>query len=381
MEIAGSLLTRPGLFILAFFTMVVISAISLSRMLFINNLEEVKNYSVMFLVTISGFLAAYKWSFRGDLNDIRSIAVLAALLFLANSQIDFKSGSRFQIYYFITMILISVLVVSSAVKSLPNRLNNISANFKYSTIDILLNEKNRLKERQEFNSDFSEIDNLENLYNYLKIENLLPFYSPTDVGYLNVISKQKPYYYISSYDSSTKYDNEVILNKLKQNMPQSIIIDARNLYFDSIHITLRHPLVIKWLVQNYQLRNSMGNYYIFTQNIDSFDNNLADWNRIFGEIDLGNIPYFIDEGEDCISGDECIMYIRVVLEKKGDFCKLVITDKGMEFKFFFPIKYSSNSALIPFDRLWPVDDNSKIKQISCAKETKYFKNFVGDKLL
>ena len=382
MDIAGSLLNRPGLFILAFFTMVVISAISLSRILMINNdLVAVKNYNVMFLVTISGFLAAYKWSFRGDLNDIRSIVVLAALLFLANSQIDFKSISRFQIYFFITMILVSALVVSSAVKSLPNRLNNISANFKYSTIDILLNEKNRLKERQKFYSDFSDVDNLENLYNYLKIENLLPFYSPTDVGYLNVISKQKPYYYISSYDSSTKYDNEIILNKLKQNMPKSIVIDARNLYFDSVHITLRHPLVIKWLVKNYQLRNSIGNYFIFAQNLDRFEVNLADWNRVFGEIDLGNIPYFIDEGENCTSGDECLIYIRVVLEKKGDFCKLVINDKEMEFKFFFPIKYSSNSALIPLGRLWPIGDNSRIKQISCAKETKYFKTFVGDKLL
>ena len=381
MDIAGSLLNRPGLFILAFFTMVVISAISLSRILMINNdLVAVKNYNVMFLVTISGFLAAYKWSFRGDLNDIRSIAVLAALLFLANSQIDFKSRSRFQIYFFITMILISALVVSSAVKSLPNRLNNISANFKYSTIDILLNEKNRLKVRQKFNSDFSDVDNLENLYNYLKIENLLPFYSPTDVGYLNVISKQKPYYYISSYDSSTKYDNEIILNKLKQNMPKSIVIDARNLYFDSVHITLRHPLVIKWLVKNYQLRNSIGNYFIFAQNLDRFEDNLANWNRVFGEIDLGNIPYFIDEGKKCRKGQDCGKYIKVKLLKEGEFCKFTLSNLNVEAKFFFPIRYDSEFAIIPFSRLWSVGQISEFRGIDCAVEYESIDKDLYDKL-
>jgi hypothetical protein len=381
MDIVGSFLSKPGLFTLIFLTMVIISAISLSRILVINSdLVELRNYCVMFLVTISGFLAAYKWSFRGDLNDIRSIAALSALLYISNGKIEFNTKSRLRIYNLVSIFLIGAILLGSIAKIFPTRIKNFSANLNVSTIEILKSENNRLKERQNYNSDFTQVDNLDNLYSYLKQNNLLPFYSPTDIGYLNVISKQKPYYYISSYDSSTKYDNEVLLDKLKSEIPKTIIIDVRSLYFDSIHLTLRHPLVIKWIVNNYQFHQTIGNYNIFTQNLNKSDGNLQGWNSLFGEIDLGNIPYYVSEGEECAKELECDRYIKVKLLKKGEFCKFTILNSDLESRFFFPIRYDSEFAIIPFSRLWPVDKLSKIKEISCAEKYELIDKELYDKL-
>lgn len=96
----------------------------------------------------------------------------------------------------------------------------------------------------------------------------------------------------------------------------------REICISTVYITLRHPLVIKWLVKNYQLRNSIGNYFIFAQNLNRFEDNLADWNRVFSEIDLGNIPYFIDEGKECRKGQDCGKYIKVKLIKEENFVNL-----------------------------------------------------------
>jgi hypothetical protein len=163
-------------------------------------------------------------------------------------------------------------------------------------------------------------------------------------------------------------------------MPKSIVIDARNLYFDSVHITLRHPLVIKWLVKNYQLRNSIGNYFIFAQNLNRFEDNLADWNRVFGEIDLGNIPYFIDEGKECRKGQDCGKYIKVKLLKEGEFCKFTLSNLNVESKFFFPIRYDSEFAIIPFSRLWSVGQISEFRGIDCAVEYESIDKDLYDKL-
>jgi hypothetical protein len=381
MDIFGNLLNNSGLVILTFFIMTLISAISFSKILIIKgDLTEIRNYCVIFLITVSGFLAAYKWSFRGDLNDIKSIAIMSTLLFLASNRFEWKINARFSIYYSLIIILISSLLLSSIVKVIPSRLNNFLTNINLSTIKILKNEKENLENRQKYHSDFSEIDNLVNLSEYLEKEKLIPFYAPTDNGYLNIILRQKPYYYITGYDSSTRYDNEVLLMDLKKDMPKSIVIDARSLNFDSVHLTLRHPLVIKWLVENYELSFSIGSYSIFTQNLDSFQNNLGDWNSVFGEIDLGNVPYFISEGDACKIAQECEKYIKVKLDRKLEFCKFTVFSLGVESKFFFPNRFDSEFAIIPFSRLWSVDKKSELKEIDCAAEYKVIERKLHDNL-
>jgi len=99
-----------------------------------------------------------------------------------------------------------------------------------------------------------------------------------------------------------------------------------------------------------------------------------------GITDLGNIPYFISEDRNCGAEEDCQVYLKIKLLKEDEFCNLTIETRGVKTKFFFPIKYDVDYALIPFSRLWSVSETSSISDISCSNQYVLFKNNLENRL-
>jgi hypothetical protein len=384
MDLASNLIDRPGLFIIVFFAMISIFCISAIYLVSNRSSEEkIINYSVLLVVTTAGIGSLYKWSFRGDSKDLTSIAMVSILLFIAtiinansNSNINKSLNMHIKVFLIVTTILGLYLVRNEV----PGRIKGFIDNLDIKVAQSLLSENQDLKNRQIFRSDFSEIANIYDLEKYLNDNDLLPFYSPTDFGYLHVLTKQKPYFYISAYDSSTDFENAKLIELLNKNRPKSLILDQFRLSFDGVHLSLRHPNLIKWLIANYSLKDTIGSYFIFTQNSNDYLNNLAGWTKLLGDTDLGNVPYFIKEDRSCFKNEACSNYLKVKLIKDGDFCFVSTQTGGNINTYFFPIRYKSDYAIIPFDKLWSVNEDSVVRSVSCANEYVLFRNNLGKRL-
>jgi hypothetical protein len=383
MSLAADFIDRPGLFSVVFFAMIIILAISLINFIFDKKRSsETMNFGVLFIVVFAGIGALYKWSFRGDLVDTRSIAIISILIFITIIlnifQIEFRLDKLRTIQY--ALIILVTITTFSLRQEVPTRIYNFVNNLNFATIDTISQEKEKLRIRQTKFSDFSEVPYIYSVRDFLNDNNLFPFYSPTDFGYLNALTKQKPYFYISSYDSSTKLDNLKLIKLLSENHPKAIIVNETKISFDSVHLNFRHPILLKWIIDNYELKTTIGNYFIFTQKFNSFDSNLPGWVKLMGITDLGNIPYFISEDRNCGAEEDCQVYLKIKLLKEDEFCNLTIETRGVKTKFFFPIKYDVDYALIPFSRLWSVSETSSISDISCSNQYVLFKNNLENRL-
>jgi hypothetical protein len=340
------------------------------------------NFGVLFIVVFAGIGALYKWSFRGDLVDTRSIAISSILIFIAIIlnvyQIEFRLDEIKTIQY--ALVVLITITTFSLRQEIPTRIYNLANNLNFSTINAISQEKEKLIKRQTTFSDFSEVPDIYSVRDFLNDNGLFPFYSPTDFGYLHALTKQKPYFYISAYDSSTKLENSKLIELLNENRPKSIILNETKISFDSVHLNFRHPILLKWIINNYELKTTIGNYFIFTQNFNSFDSNLSGWVKLMGITDLGNIPYFINEDRNCEDEKDCEIYLKIKLIKKDEFCDFTIESSGVETKYFFPIKYDVDYAIVPFSKLWSASETSSIRGISCSNQYVLFKNNLRNRL-
>jgi hypothetical protein len=205
------------------------------------------------------------------------------------------------------------------------------------------------------------------------------FYSLPDNPILYLIANNNPPYQINGFNLSPIFEQQKIVNYLKKDQIEFIIIEPNKNYIDGFSYAVRLPLVYRYVAQNYIFDFETSRFMVFRLKKSSEIVDINNWKRaLTNNVDLGFlIPYSkkpIAQYLDCFS--ECVEYLRISLPKLHENrLNLNFDSKYGNFKVLFDAKEGQNIFWLRLDRLWFYREDFKYHITSDQEisELKFFK--------
>jgi len=140
-----------------------------------------------------------------------------------------------------------------------------------------------------------ELDSLAIELKKIKVDKVFSY--PADPVIYSLLG-QKPPFYFSTYEASTEYGQNKIIEYLKNNKINYVIINTSiNAVQDSVPDYIRVPLITRFILNNYNTVKKVGDYLILEKvdKTDFFKNNINEsFSNYLLNVDLESIP--ISEG-------------------------------------------------------------------------------------
>jgi hypothetical protein len=208
------------------------------------------------------------------------------------------------------------------------------------------------------------------------------FYTLPDNPILYLIADNKPPYHINGFNLSPIFEQYKIINNLKKNQVQFIIIEPNKNYIDGFSYTVRLPLVYKYVAENYIFDFETSRFMVFRLKKSSEGSNLNEWVKALSKsMDFGFLLSHAKNPDqddiNCISN--CEDYLKVSLPKNHkERVNLTFLSLDGEFNISFITQPEKNVYWLKLNNLWFYRNNSKYLIISddklCKNEFLKFKS-------
>jgi len=275
------------------------------------------------------YLSLQKYSVRGPTYDSWLVGICILTIFiLASTSMDLKFESHKAIWPygigFISILLFLFVPFS-----------NLSSN--HSTFFNLI--KN---ERQTMISKYSDVRNYAvkpewvSTINFLNTKSSKRFFTLTDNGYLYLATGQLPYFHLAAHEMSNKIDDLDLVNNLKNDPPEYLVIDLHTLNFEQVNSSIRLPKTVQYLTHNFSFIKNFEDIYVFQKKTNN-DTKIDDkFYSIFREVDLGQIPFRLNlsfSGECLKEYKNCQEYLRFNLKPNSSTCWLEFNFEGRSVRY------------------------------------------------
>ena len=264
------------------------------------------------------YLSLQKYSVRGPTYDSWLVGICILSIFIlasTNTDLKFESHKDFWPYGIGLIPILLILVVP---------FTNLSLN--YSTLFNLI--KN---ERQIMISKYSDVKNYAikpewvSTINFLNSKSSKRFFTLTDNGYLYLATGQLPYFHLAAHEMSNTIDDLELVNSLKKDPPEYLIVDLHTLNFEQVNSSIRLPKTVQYLTHNFSFIKNFEDIYIFQKKTNN-DTKIDDkFYSIFREVDLGQIPLRLNLSfsSECLRDSKnCQEYLRFKLKPNSSICWL-----------------------------------------------------------
>jgi hypothetical protein len=291
-----------------------------------------------------------------------SLGIFIFLLLLLN---EYKLKINAYIKYNIFLLFFLYLYTNGSLMNFTARIFQFDDKIKYTMNSFkLLNEKSYGALNifpPNLNAYKDEKILIETLHNKYKNPT---FYSLPDNPILYLIADNNPPYQINGFSLSPIFEQKKIINDLKKNQVQFIIIEPNKNYIDGFSYTVRLPLIYKYVTQNYTFDFETSRFMVFRLKKSSEDINFNGWSKALSDsIDFGHLlsssNYKEKTNVTCIQN--CKDFLKITLDDHNlDRISFDLRLNSQNFKISFNCVYGQKDYLINLDNLWFYSKNAEL---------------------
>ena len=176
-----------------------------------------------------------------------------------------------------------------------------------------------------------------------------------------ILLNRQPPYLINAFTESPRYEQQRILEWLRQKNPRFVVWAPQDSVFDSVPNLVRIPLIYAYVIEHYEFVRAVGPYHILTQRPPNQPlPDLDYWRRMLGDrVDLAHVPARARLSEYAPCGGESARCDAVLVVKysqsrpapKGK-VTVNIESPGQLFQVQFDVAPGELEYVVNLNRLW-----------------------------